>query len=98
MADPRRLEMGEPRRDEAFARDASSARRVAAHAQPGFDERAEQPGPGRALVIRVIALGRPAAVMAGVPRLEARERAQTERRQELALDALDDFARDAAVD
>src|SRR5204862_416067 len=59
--------------------------------EPGVDERPDQPGPHRALVIGGIA----GAQIAEIARLEIgfvwRQRAQSDRRQQLGLDRIDDF-------
>ena len=58
---------------------------VATHAQPGFDERPDEPRPHGALMVRAIALPDAAPVGAGTG-LVGRQRAQAERRQQSALD------------
>src|SRR5262249_38980985 len=56
---------------------------VAAHADPGVDERPGEPGPDRALMVSLVALFLTAAVIATILRVLRRERAQTHWRPEL---------------
>src|SRR5215470_16515638 len=71
---------------------------IAVDVKPGFDERPNEPGPDRALMIGAVALAHAAFVMWNVSRLAGRERAQAERRPEARLDSGDDFRGPLAVE
>ena len=88
---PRLVQAREQRARGSGARPrACASARVAAHAQPGLDERARsaraRPCPGG----RPVALDDAAARSAAGSRARRRQRAQAERRQQLALDRVDD--------
>src|SRR2546423_3514456 len=63
-----------------------------AHAQPRFDEGADEPWPDGALMIAGIARRHASAVVGDVTRLVRRKRAQPERRQEPRFNAIDNLA------
>src|SRR5205085_1649442 len=75
VADARELEAREQRRDESPPRLGA----IAVDAQPRLDERAGEPRPHRSVVIVAIAIGRPAAVAAAIPRVARRQRARPRR-------------------
>ena len=72
------------------ARNPRAAVAIAVDAQVRKRERAEQPSPRRALVIRAVALGRPAAIAARVRGFAGAEAPEAERGEELTRARLDD--------
>src|SRR5207244_12654771 len=92
MPEPRVVEMREQGVEEARARLGARRRRAAPDAHPGLDERAHEPRPDRALMIRAVALARTARVARRVTGLAGGERAEAERGHEPRLDRVDDAA------
>src|SRR5690348_8826542 len=92
MADARLVEMREQRFEKAAARLGDHLRGAAADADPRLDERAHEPRPDGALVVRAIALAHAAVVAGRVPGLVGRERAEAERGEQPRLDRIDDTA------
>src|SRR5436309_7771639 len=90
MADARLVEMREQRVEKAAARLGDHLRRSAADADPRLDERAHEPRPDGALVVRGVALADAAFVARRVRRLVGRERAEPERSEQPPLDGIDD--------
>src|SRR5205807_9032702 len=78
--------------EEARARLGARRRRAAPDAHPGLDEPAHEPRPGRALMIRAVALARTARVARRVAGLAGGERAEAEGGHEPRLDRVDDAA------
>src|SRR2546430_3587387 len=92
MPEPRVVEMREQGVEEARARLGARRRRAAPDAHPGLDERAHEPRPDRALMVRAVALAWTARVARRVTGLAGRERAEAERGHEPRLDRVDDTA------
>src|SRR5581483_4969173 len=61
----------------------------AVHAEPCFDERADEPRPHGPLMVGAVALAHPALVVRDIAGRARRERAQAERRPEARLDSCD---------
>ncbi len=64
---------------------------VAAHAQPGFDERADEPGPDSALMVGSVAIMQAAGVMRRITGRAGGQRAQSLRREQLRLYRVDNL-------
>src|SRR5438876_708609 len=79
MPEPRVVEMREQGVEEARARLGARRRRAAPDAHPGLDERAHEPRPDRALMVRAVALAWTARVARRVAGLAGGERAEAER-------------------
>ena len=94
MAQAGFIQMRVQRRQEAGPCRLPRLRRVAAHPQPGLDERAQQPGPGGALVIGAVALARAAREARPVVGVGRVQRAQAERGEQPRLHQVDDAARE----
>ena len=80
---------GEQRREKAGASRALGVGGAAAHADPGFDEGAGEPGPDGAVVVAVVALGGAARVVRVVARISGGEGAQAGLGPQDALDGID---------
>src|SRR5206468_1209662 len=65
---------------------------VSMHAEMGEGERAEEPAPHGPLVVRAIALDRPAAVVPLVSRVTGSQASATERREQMAGAGVDDLS------
>src|SRR5438128_7529477 len=89
VAEARVVQMGEQRAEKAIARLAFRLRGAAADAEPRFDERADEPGPDRPLMVRAVALADAALVAWRVSRLVGCEGAEAEGRQQPCLDGID---------
>src|SRR5437660_1074476 len=92
MAEARLAEMREQRLEKATARLGDRLRGAAADADPCLHERAHEPRPDGALVVRTVALADAALVARPVPGLVGRERAEAERGEQPRLDGVDDAA------
>src|SRR5262249_14779889 len=79
----------EQRDEKTAARFRPVRRVVAVDPEPGIDERADEPGPHRALVIGAVALAHAALVAWAIRGIARRERPQAHRREEVALDGAD---------
>src|SRR5262249_7699245 len=98
VPEARRVEVGQQRREKARSSLSLGRDRATPAAYPRLDERAEEPGPDRALVIRRVAFTHAALVTPDVARLAGRERAQPDRRPEPRLHRGDHLPRRRAVE
>ena len=97
VPEPRGVQMLFKRRQKLLRRLSFHFRRAAANANPRFDKRAHEPRPNGSLMIRRIALRRPANALPRIVRRTRRKRSQTERREQPCFDCIDNTLRALAM-